>query len=831
MKSICWGILAVLACSCTVCWGRDYRVPAGNSASNIQVVINRCRVGDRIILGDGIYLGQIRIDRAITLAGQNPESTILDGGGTGPVVQVTCQGVVRISNCTIRNGVVVGGLDEDVRGGGICNGQATLYLVNVDIQSNAVWGGVVAGVSSGDVLGGGVFSGGRLDLRNCSFTRNEAHNEVACPAGGMALGGAVYASRGLCINRCVFISNYCEGGGYPDRQLAAGAACYVVGSHAIVVETAFDGNFVDGRGLTGKGGAYAQVDGYASFRGCDFNANSTLRGGALYNSGITMVDACHFASNQANEGGSVLNEGHLSISRSAFEANTALNGGCIFNSGTVNLTDSCLTNNYGSFVNMTYQPGSLGGCVLNSGTTRVDRCLFACNAAETGGAVYNQSVLSVIDSTFQGNRADAGGGVHNGSGGVLYLERTRFDGNVTHGRTKGAGGHGPSSPIHGLGGAVFNVSTASVWDCVFEGNLAIGVGCYGGIGGGFGGAVLNAGSLAIDRSTFHSNSVVGHLGSSSLTLAGGGAICNRGSMALSNSTLSANRGQNDVPAEWYPTVLDGGAITSPGTSVISHCTFVSNSLVPVGAVPEHIYGASISAPGLVSIGNSVVADSTTEVARSCWGSFSSMGWNIFEATNDMNFVTTHPTDRLNVQARLGPTVTVHQGQRACLPLAGSPVIDGGSKASAEYDQRGLRRPRDVVGYPNTGDGSDIGAVEMCNYDVALNLQRLESEPDGSQWRITLNNVGLRQVRQVIVVVLLPESSSLVSCTPARVIRSWKRLVFLDVGALPAAQELDIDLVLEGTAVPISPSGEISASAYCSPGDDFSANNTMTVLAW
>jgi hypothetical protein len=265
--------------------------------------------------------------------------------------------------------------------------------------------------------------------------------------------------------------------------------------------------------------------------------------------------------------------------------------------------------------------------------------------------------------------------------------------------------------------------------------------------------------------------------------------------------------------------------------MVSHCTFVSNSLVPIGSLPEHLRGASICALGPVIIGNSIVVDSTTEVARSCWGTFSSMGWNIFEATGDMSFLTMQPTDRLNVQARLGPIVDVYQGQRACLPVAGSPAIDGGSKAMAEYDQRGLRRPRDVVGYPNTGDGSDIGAIEMCNYDVALNLQRLESEPDGSQWRITLSNVGLRQVRQVIVAVLLPESSSLISCTQARLIRSWKRLVFLDVGALSAGQEMDVDLVLARANVRTHLSSDISASAYCSPADDFPANNTMTVLAW
>jgi hypothetical protein len=504
----------------------------------------------------------------------------------------------------------------------------------------------------------------------------------------------------------------------------------------------------------------------------------------------------------------------------------------MFNIGTVDLTDSYLTNNYGPFVGGTWQQGSVGGGIFNVGTTRVNRCLFACNAAEVGGAFYNESVLSFSNSTLQENRADAGGGVFNSGGGVLALDRTRFDRNMCLGRTKGPGTHGYPTAIHGQGGALFNSSTASVRSCVFEGNLATGAACWGpNTGGGFGGAVLNEGSLAVERSTFHSNSVVGSMRDSSLTHVRGGAICNRGWIALSNSTLSANLAQNDEPIGWYQGALDGGALFSSGTAMVSHCTFVSNSLVPVGSVPEHLRGASICALGSVIIGNSIVADSTTEVARSCWGSFSSMGWNIFETTNDMHLVTTHPTDRLNVQARLGPIVSVYQGQHACLPLVGSPAIDGGVMAASLYDQRGLRRPRDVAGYSNTGDGSDIGAVEMCNCDVALNLQRIESEPDGSQWRITLNNVGLRQVRQVIVVVLLPEASSLVSCTSARVIRSWKRLVFLDVGALSAAQELDIDLVLERTAVPTSPSSEISASAYCSPGDDFSANNTMTVLAW
>ena len=828
MRLLRWGLVAVLAYSCTVCWGRDYRVPAGSSVSSIQEILNRCRTGDRIILESSIYRGQITIDKSITLTGRNPESTILDGHGTGPVVQVTCHGIVRISNCTIRNGKIVGAPDQSVRGGGINNLKATLFLSDLMVQSNSIWGGAPGSIAAGDAFGGGVFSGGRLDIRDCTFDGNEAHGGSAFYA-GRALGGGVYASSRLSVTRCSFTSNLCAANGYPFSDYAVGAGrCSEGNSSADVSSSCFAGNSI--RAYVGKGAGYAQLGGRLRLYGCTFEANSAYRGGAFWNTGISSFDACLFVGNQANEGGSVLNEGRLSISKSVFDANTALNGGCMFNVGTVDLTDSCLTNNYGPFASLIYEPSSQGGGIFNVGTTRVDRCLLVCNAAEVGGALYNESVLRIINSTLEENRADAGGGVFNSRGGVIGLDRARFYKNMSLGRMKGSLTHGYPSAIHGQGGALFNDSTASVRGCVFEGNLATGIGCWGGIGGGFGGAVLNEGSLTVDRSAFHSNSVEGYSGYS-VTDARGGAIFNGGFIALSNSTLSANRVRNDVFESSYNGALDGGALFSSGTATISHCTFVSNSLVPIGAVPEHLYGVSIYALGPVYIGNSIVADSTTEVARSCWGTFSSMGWNIFEATGEVSFLTTQPTDRLNVQARLGPIVTMYQGQHACLPLAGSPAIDGGVMAAALYDQRGLRRPRDIAAYPNTGDGSDIGAIEICNYDVALNLQRLESEMDGFQWRITLNNVGLRQVRQVIVVVLLPESSSLVSCAPARVIRSWKRLVFLDVGALSAAQEMDIDLVLERMAIPTDLSSDISASVSCSPGDEFPANNTMTVPAW
>jgi parallel beta-helix repeat protein len=73
------------------------------SGSYIQGLIDNASAGDTIYVPSGIYYENIIINKPINLVGEDKNSTIIDGGGSGNVVYISAQGV-SVSGFTIRNG-------------------------------------------------------------------------------------------------------------------------------------------------------------------------------------------------------------------------------------------------------------------------------------------------------------------------------------------------------------------------------------------------------------------------------------------------------------------------------------------------------------------------------------------------------------------------------------------------------------------------------------------------------------------------------------------------------------------------------------------------------
>jgi len=71
--------------------------------SSIQMAINAADPGDIIFVSSGTYYEKIVVDKSISLFGENRETTIIDGGGTGTVVHITVNNVV-MREFTISNG-------------------------------------------------------------------------------------------------------------------------------------------------------------------------------------------------------------------------------------------------------------------------------------------------------------------------------------------------------------------------------------------------------------------------------------------------------------------------------------------------------------------------------------------------------------------------------------------------------------------------------------------------------------------------------------------------------------------------------------------------------
>jgi nitrous oxidase accessory protein NosD len=111
----------------------------------------------------GTYHERVMINRSVTIRGGGQETTVVDGGGSGPVFTIT-GGTVTIKGVTIQHGQV------GLGGGGIFN-RGTLTVQNSTFSEN-----------QGDYAGGGIFneSPGTVTLTHVSFQNNTPNDCTGC---------------------------------------------------------------------------------------------------------------------------------------------------------------------------------------------------------------------------------------------------------------------------------------------------------------------------------------------------------------------------------------------------------------------------------------------------------------------------------------------------------------------------------------------------------------------------------------------------------------------------------------------------------------------------
>jgi len=82
----------------------------GADFTSIQEAINSPEVmnGDIIYVYNGTYYENVVVNKTVSLVGENENTTVIDGSGTGTIVRITANNVM-VSNFTIRNGGHLGG--------------------------------------------------------------------------------------------------------------------------------------------------------------------------------------------------------------------------------------------------------------------------------------------------------------------------------------------------------------------------------------------------------------------------------------------------------------------------------------------------------------------------------------------------------------------------------------------------------------------------------------------------------------------------------------------------------------------------------------------------
>jgi len=309
------------------------------------------------------------------------------------------------------------------------------------------------------------------------------------------------------------------------------------------------------------------------------STGSYARGGAIYNNGassnIGNITGKFEGNNVSGEyayGGAIYNEGKIGDIGSNYEgnyaiANSSARGGAIYNSGngTIGNENGGIK---GNFNNNKVQSGTSfarGGAIFNQGIIgnkngKIEGNFISNNAQSTsstafGGAIYNEgenAKIASIEGNFEDNKVKGGllarGGAIYNLGGTIGNEQSGIKGYFKNNNAQSV-----NSSVYG--GAIYNEGTQAYIGNIegdFEANSAQGHSYA------YGGAIYNQGTIGSEKSAIVGN-FINNSALSADSYAKGGALYNHGT----NSNIGNIAGKfegNNVSGEY----AYGGAIYNEG---------------------------------------------------------------------------------------------------------------------------------------------------------------------------------------------------------------------------------------------------------------------------
>ena len=266
-----------------------------------------------------------------------------------------------------------------------------------------------------------------------------------------------------------------------------------------------------------------------------------------------------------------------------------------------------------------------------------------------------------------GNVGCCGAGIENR--GIVYLQKVVLSGHLAS--SSGMGGNA------GRGAAIFNESSGvlTVENSTFTNSQSRGSG----------GAIRNEGLLTVVKSTFVSNDAYA---------GGGGAIANIGRAYIYTSTFSANHSAG-AGAIWN----DFG-----GQVYIYSSTFADNY------THSNAPSNTLSNSGSMVLLNTIVYASPG--GTNCNGTVISWGYNL---SNDTSCNFGRRGDQQGGDPKLAPLANNGGPTQTRKLLVGSAAIDTGFCVGS--DQRGYRRPVNILPRWGRGNNCDIGSFELQRNEV------------------------------------------------------------------------------------------------------------------
>jgi hypothetical protein len=651
---------------------------AANAAGSGIIVFDPALAGQTITLGGT----ELAIDSNVTITGPGANLLTISGGGVSRVFNIgsVSQTVnVTLSGMTLTNGTTA------TSGGGIYNGSTgTLALTNCTLAGNSATqpgssGGGIDNASTGAItlanctfsgnsadFGGGIFNSdtGTLTLTNCTLSGNSATN----------FGGGIVnlSTAAATLTNCTVAGNSATNSG--DGIFNTGGGTVTL-QNTIDVDSS-NGAITDaGYNIIGGTAAEAGLGGLRD-NGGPTQTMALLPGSPAIDAGSNAlaVDANNVALTGDERGLARVVNGTVDIG--AYEAVSSLVVKNTNDSGPDSLRE--VVKDIAPYGTVTFSDGTNGTTDFQGGTNTI--------TLTTGAISIYQGVTITGPGagklTLDGNQASR---IFN----ISPFVGVNISGlTITHGNGDGGGN----------GGAIYNIGSLTLSDCVITGNSGYGGGVTYGDGyfqpavtilrctvsgntGVYGGAFYvqgyNPSYLVIRDSTISGNTA---------TLDGNGNGGQGGAIYTNGAGYSANVSIVNSTVAGNSAVTSGGAIYNLG-NVGAGVTIVNSTLAGNTApTASGIYNDGTGGGAGVAIGNSILANGAAgaNYVSSNGAVGTSFGYNIVDDTT-ATFLTASG-DQSNVDPKLqkdpndatkyllanngGPTQTVAL-------LLGSPAVDQG----------------------------------------------------------------------------------------------------------------------------------------------------------
>lgn len=268
--------------------------------------------------------------------------------------------------------------------------------------------------------------------------------------------------------------------------------------------------------------------------------------------------------------------------------------------------------------------------------------------------------------------------------------------------------NGRTAALNG-GGAIFASGNVTLEQVAVTGSEAT--------NGRGGGIAVEGSTLTIRESALTSNATSGSSGN-------GGAlsVSSNASASLTNVTISGNAANGD-----------GGGISnqSNATTSLINVTVNGNTADADDAPSPGGGGGVAQSSGTLSLLNTIVAGnvdaSSATTDPDCFGTLSSLGYNLIQSvTAGCGFTTTNG-DLVNQGPGLGPLADNGGPTMTHALLSGSPAIDAGGPGGPSTDQRGVSRNPDIGAYELAScGGAVVNIVGTAGNDTLTGT----TNPDG-----------------------------------------------------------------------------------------------------